>query len=152
MSFIQLLIVGYAFIISHLYASREERAEQQKHEFGYIKHYELIRVNLASYSSNNIIEFNAFNRHYMVQLALNTGLTPLVIRLHDNGTEEEIHVLHEPCYFNGRELSDEKSNVAISLCQKGEEDTGIIGWIKAFNETIYIKPTAYYHAPLTGSR
>eukprot|EP01084_Bolivina_argentea_P096289 173108_1 len=152
MSFVHFLITCYAFTISHSHASREQRAEDQKQEFKFIKHYELIHVNLDSYSSKKIIEFDAFNRHYMVNLVLNTGLTPLVLRVHDNGTEEEIPMIHEPCYFNGREMSDDRSNVAISLCQNGEEDTGIIGWIKAFNETIYIKPTAYYTAPLTVSR
>eukprot|EP01083_Nonionella_stella_P078918 216255_1 len=66
--------------------SSHELVEDRKQYFNHIKKYELIRVNLDGFSSSNIIEFDAFNKHYKVQLSVNEAVLPTLLHPNDDGT------------------------------------------------------------------
>ena len=94
------------------------------------------------------IEFDAFSHHYKIELEHNTAMRPSNIK-HTNGiplhtvVNEYYTSLTESCHYYGKVLSDTTDplqRVSLSFCDK----RGIRGEIRAFNETIIIKPSKYY--------
>eukprot|EP01084_Bolivina_argentea_P210601 358397_1 len=120
------------------------QSDHRKVEINRIKTYELIYINI----DNNIVEFDAFNNHYKIQLQENIHMIPSNVK-HTNGIPKHINIepyytsLTKSCHYYGKVLSDTTDplqRVSLSLCNK----RGIRGEIRAFNETLIIKPSKYY--------
>mgnify|MGYP002884392577 CR=1 FL=1 len=117
--------------------SREE-------EFSRIKQYELIQIDTDSLSSSNVIRFDAFGHHYDVELVPNADMVASEIRHNldplDHADDPFFTSLTTSCHYFGRVLGVDSSKVALSICSK----RGIRGSVTAFNETVVIKPAAFY--------
>eukprot|EP01083_Nonionella_stella_P003777 10853_1 len=126
-----------------------ETIAKRKIWFNRIKKYESIHVNLDQFYSYQIIQFDAFDHHYKIQLTVNKDVHPIELR-HDEATG--IVTEHHPnpddteyCFHQGQVLnSPNDSLVALSAC-RGE---GIRGRIHAFGDILFINPVSFYHAPL----
>ena len=89
------------------------------------------------------LDFDAFGQHYEVELRRQSHAAPSNV-VHTN-VAEEVHgvvsSVEESCHWQGSVLNDERvSVVSASLCA----GRGIRARILAFNETLIIKPSAYY--------
>ena len=94
------------------------------------------------------IEFMAFNNHYAIDLIPNANAIPSSIH-HTNGIPNVTNInpfftsLESTCHFYGKVLSDTTDplqRVSLSLCPH----RGVRGEIRAFNDTLYIKPSRYF--------
>eukprot|EP01083_Nonionella_stella_P187868 691306_1 len=145
------LFVLYNVFVSYS-MSPDELITDRKVHFSRIKKYESLHINLEQFESNNIIEFDAFNTHFTVQLEVNKDVHPIELRRdeatgivteHPPDPQEE-----EYCFHQGQVLNDpDRSLVALSTCR----GRGIRGSIHAFGHKLRLNPTSFYHAPLNDS-
>lgn len=137
MAFNMLSILCTLIVTAYGTTSREE-------EFSRIKEYEVIQIDTDSLSSSNVISFDAFGHHYDVELVPNADMVASEIRHNldplDHADDPFFTSLTASCHYFGRVLGAEWSKVALSICSK----RGIRGSITAFNETVVIKPAAFY--------
>ena len=132
--------------VSHKIYADSHRDDPNKHkDLERISRYEIIQVDTTSFESSNIIELDAFNNHYKIELIENNNIHPGLIR-HRNGIltkngKQFYTNLNKTCHFHGHVLNtNESSMVALSICDK----RGIRGSITAFGDTIEINPANYY--------
>ena len=123
--------------------------ENQHKDLDRIKQYEIIKVDTSSFLSDGIIEFDAYDQHYTVQLYPNEHLHPGKVRYtngdyaNKQGDQQLFTQLNQPCHYHGKVSNDLESNknfAALSLCN----GRGIRGMIVAFDDTLYIKPAKVY--------
>jgi len=106
-----------------------------------LKHNQLHRIDDAdkpTYPMNGIIEFDAFGNHYKLWIRKHVELLhPNFVASLRNG-DSVTYKTFENCHYIAEVISDTKnpSIAAFSVC-KGR---GMQGWIRAFNETIVVRP------------
>ena len=120
-------------------------------ELDRIGRYTLIEIDTSKFESDGIIELDAYEQHYKIQLESNEDIHPGKLN-HIKGNHAEINGhkqfytnKNESCHFHGKVINDlnHKSNknfVALAIC----ENRGIRGMIVAFDDTLYIKPASTY--------
>merc|ERR1719295_1619504 len=132
------------FILSSLCVASNAIHSSREEEFSRIKDYELIHIDTDSFVSSNIIRLDAFDHHYDIELEVNPDMIASDIRHNldplDHADDAFFTSLTTSCHYFGRVLGVETSKVALSICSK----RGIRGSVTAFNETVMIKPAAYY--------
>ena len=124
-------------------------SDPRVNELSRIKEYELVHFDFKfdDQTNVNLLEFTAFGNEYLIELIPNLDAIPSSIH-HTNGIPDDessafFTALDSSCHFNGKVVSDSTDplqRVALSLCP----NRGVRGDIRAFNETLYIKPSRYF--------
>jgi len=114
-----------------------------------ISRYTLIDIDTSLFSSEGIIELDAYEQHYKIQLESNEDVHPGKLH-HIKGNHAEINGhqqfytnKNQSCHYHGKVINDKTSTknwVALALC----DNRGIRGMIVAFDDTLYIKPAKTY--------
>jgi len=133
-------------LITFIYALHLARsAHRNRHdEMNRMKQYSLLTLSPETVDEDTrIIEFEAFDQRYIVELTRKHEWAPSSVR-HSN-VDPDVHAplssQRESCHFSGRVLNDEgPSMVSASLCY----GRGVRARISAFNDTVILKPSAYY--------
>jgi len=135
LQFVFLQLAVYAVSASH-----QHRQEQLSR----MKQYSLLSLSPEIVDDHRrLLEFVAFEQHYVVELTRKTNWAPSTVR-HSN-VEEAVHgplsAVEESCHFGGRVLNDAgDSVVSASLC----DGRGLRARISAFGETLIVRPSAYF--------
>merc|ERR1719233_148197 len=130
-------LVISAYVVNAAHKDRQEQINR-------MKQYSLLTLSPEIVDEDSrILEFVAFDQHYVVELTRKMDWAPSTVR-HSN-VEEEVHAplssMDESCHFTGRVLNDaDDSVVSASLC----DGRGLRARISAFGETLIMKPSAYY--------
>eukprot|EP01083_Nonionella_stella_P066365 174713_1 len=124
--------------------------DHRKEEFQKISNHELLYIDTTNFEPKSVIEFDAFNHHYIIKLTENKHLNPMHLRLEnaypskDNAKD---HFTPRLCHYYGAILNSNETSdfahAAVSMCN----NRGIRARVTAFGETIVIKPSKYYLDP-----
>jgi len=114
---------------------------RRQSQFANIKEYEIVRIGLVDHQ---YLEFDAFEQHFRVELTINAHFKASEIRHTQNptirdGKDPFMTARTDSCHYFAK-VVDAKSSGAVSLCDK----RGIRGNIHLEDDTIFIKPAAYY--------
>eukprot|EP01083_Nonionella_stella_P110557 323615_1 len=125
---------------------------RRKDELSRMKHYELLHFNLDHFASDDQIEFDLFNQHYVVQLFANPNMIPAHVNPiaghpQSDNSSKWFTSRTESCHYFGYILQPQTSrsdiyyrDVRVSLCP----NRGIRGVIRINDENVWIKPAAWY--------
>eukprot|EP01083_Nonionella_stella_P023193 64119_1 len=135
-------------VINIASASKHRRKDQLSR----MKHYELLHFNLDHFASDDQIEFDLFNQHYVVQLFANPNMIPSHVNPNaghpqSDNSSKWFTSRTESCHYFGYILQPQTSrsdiyyrDVRVSLCP----NRGIRGVIRINDENVWIKPAAWY--------
>merc|ERR1719347_2049497 len=109
----------FLFLLSMMYTG-EAAQKHRREQIGRMKQYSLLTLSPEIVDEHSrILEFVAFDQHYVVELTRKMDWAPSTVR-HSN-VEEEVHAplssMDESCHFTGHVLNDaDDSVVSASLC------------------------------------
>ena len=109
-----------------------------------MKNYELLHIEPRTIDDEtSLLEFDAFDQHYVVELARKHLSAPSLV-VHNNVDSKDHYPLSsndQSCHFSGKVMNTQESSiVSVSMC----ESRGLRARITAFGETLIVKPSAYY--------
>jgi len=134
LSALSLVVLMSSIYVSHC-------AHKDRHKLvSRIQNYTLLRIVPEQVDETARLSFDAFGEHYEVELRRNNAVIPSSVA-HTNVHPALHPTAADSCHYHGRVLNaPTESLVALSLCP----GRGIRGHIIAFNETLIVRPSAYY--------